>query len=347
MNSRDIPDRIAGVDQLDDLLSETTPGVLETVKQAKGDIIVLGVGGKMGPTLARMLRRAKDETHTDGAVIGIARFSTPGLREQLEAWGVRTIACDLLDQHEVQKLPNAPTVYYLPAMKFGATEDKALTWAMNTLLPSRMAERYAQSRIVALSTGNVYGLSPVAKGGSLEEDELHPDGEYAMSCLGRERAFEYHSKTAGTPVVSIRLNYACELRYGVLVDLARQVWRETPIALGMGHFNVIWQGDANAMIVQALDCAASPARVLNLTGPEVLSVRETCQTFAQIMGKTPQFIGQEAPNALISNAWRAVARFGEPRVRTKKLIEWVAGWVMRGGETLNKPTHFEVRDGAF
>lgn len=341
------PDRIADVDMLDDLLSRPTPEVVETFRRLKGDVIVLGVAGKMGPTLARMAARAAEEAGTPRRVIGVSRFSKGDLESRLNGWGIETIRCDLLDPQQLADLPDAPHVIYMAGMKFGSTGQESLTWAMNTHLPALVSQRYADSRIIAFSTGNIYGLSPVTHGGSVETDPLDPTGEYAMSCLGRERMFEHFSRTLDIPAALIRLNYATELRYGVLVDLAQQVLAGKPIDVTMGTMNVIWQGDANAMALAALDHAASPPFVLNVAGPELLSVRRVCEQFGELFDKPVQFVGDEAPNALLNNGQLGHRLFGYPRVGVQQMVRWIADWLTRGGELLGKPTHFEVRDGKF
>src|ERR1035441_333656 len=261
-------DTIQSPEQLEDRLSEPTPEVVQTLRRLEGDLIVLGVAGKMGPNLARMARRAADLGGSRRRVIGVARFSSAGLEAELQRHGIETIRCDLFDEEAVLRLPDAPNVLYLAGMKFGASGQESLTWAMNTHLPAIVCRKFARSRIVAFSTGNVYGLVKAAGGGSLETDPPAPMGEYAMSCLGRERIFEHFSRTLGARVAIVRLNYACDLRYGVLVALARKVLRGTPADLGMGWFNTLWQGDANAMTLRCFDHVASPPLVLNLTGPD-------------------------------------------------------------------------------
>jgi nucleoside-diphosphate-sugar epimerase len=335
------------IDQLEDLLSEPTPGVIESMRRLQGDLILLGVGGKMGPTLARMAKRASDAVGGKRRVIGVSRFSSAEEEAKLQRHGVEAIRCDLLDEAAVARLPEAPNVIFMTGMKFGATGNEALTWAMNAHLPSIICKRYSGSRIVAFSTGNVYGLTAVASGGACEGDALHPVGEYAMSCLGRERMFEHFSRTLGIPTALVRLNYACEPRYGVLVDLAETVLRDEPIDLAMGHFNVIWQGDANAMTLQCFDHVATPPLVINVTGPQTLSVRTVANQLGLLLGKTPRFVGREAETALLSNAARATELFGPPRVSTEQLLPWIAEWLRRGGPTLGKPTHFESRAGRF
>jgi nucleoside-diphosphate-sugar epimerase len=293
-----------------------------------------------------MARRASDAAGTHRRVIGVSRFSGGG-EEELQAHGVETIRCDLLDTDDVARLPDAANVVYLAGVKFGSTGNEAATWVVNSYLPGVVGRKYRGSRIVAFSTGNVYGLTPAAGGGSREADPPRPAGEYAMSCLGRERVFEYFSRSFGTPVVVIRLNYACDLRYGVLVDLAGKVLTGEPVGLGMGHFNTIWQGDANAMALRAFDHAAAPPLVVNVTGPEVLSVRTVCEQFGRLLGRPPRFTGEEGATALLADARPGLERLGPPRVGADRLIEWVAGWVARAGRTLGKPTKFESRDGTF
>jgi nucleoside-diphosphate-sugar epimerase len=338
---------IRDVSELENLLSEPSPGAIDTLRRLEGDLILLGVGGKMGPTLARMAKRASVQVGVPRRVIGVSRFTAPGEEANLREHGVETIRCDLLDEDAVARLPDVPNVVFMTGMKFGSTGQEALTWAMNAYLPSIVCKKYRRSRIVAFSTGNVYGLVPVGSGGSRETDTPNPVGEYAMSCLGRERMFEHFSRTLQIPMTLIRLNYACELRYGVLVDLAKKVWREELIDLDMGYFNVMWQGDANAMSLQTFDLLAAPPAVVNLTGPETLSVRDVATELGKLMRKAPRFVGKEADTALLSNAQPLLERFGPPRVSAGQLILWIADWVMHGGPTLGKPTHFESREGRF
>lgn len=332
--------------ELEDSLSEPTETVIETLARVPGDILFLGVAGKMGPSMARMARRAADLAGVKRRVIGVARF-TEGGEAQLQSWGVETIRCDLLDAAAVARLPDAPNIVYLAGRKFGSTGDEPLTWAMNCVVPTIVCQRYRSSRIVTLSTGNVYGLVDVADEGSRETDPLAPVGEYAMSCLGRERVFQHFSRSHGTPTALIRLNYACDLRYGVLVDLARSVWESRPVDLRMGHFNTIWQGDGNALTLTALGHTASPTWIANITGPERLSVRETCEHFGRVMHRSVEFTGVEEATALLSDCSQSLRTLGSPRVSATTLIEWVAGWTMSGGRLLGKPTHFESRDGRF
>jgi nucleoside-diphosphate-sugar epimerase len=342
-----LPYAIQDVARLETLLSEPSEAAIAALRALPGDIVVLGVAGKMGPTLARMARRAADAAGTPRRVIGVARFSDPEQQRTLEAHNVETIRCDLLDADAVERLPEAPLVVYMAGRKFGSSGQESLTWAMNTGVPVSVCRRYAKSRIAAFSTGNIYGLVTRGRGGSREDDAPHPVGEYAMSCLGRERMFEHFSQAGPTPTTILRLNYATEMRYGLLVDLAQQIAGGRTIDLTMGYFNVIWQGDANAMALASLADAASPALVVNLAGTEELSVRGTCEALAAHMDMPVQFTGREAPDALLSNGSRGWSLFGRPRVDADRLIAWTAEWVARGGGSLGKPTHFESRDGHF
>jgi len=332
--------------ELDDALSQPTEQVVETLARLKGDIMVLGAAGKMGPSLARMARRASDLAGVKRRVIAVSRFSSGG-EEAFTAHGVETIRCDLLDEAEVQRLPDAANVIHMPGRKFGSTGDEGATWAVNCYLPAIVCKKYRSSRIVAFSTGNVYPFTRPDTAGPTETDLPNPVGEYGMSALGRERMFGYFSRTLDIPVAIIRLNYAVDLRYGVVVDIARQLLSGEPINLAMGYFNAIWQGDANAMTLRAFDYAATPPRVFNVTGPEVLSVRRVAERLGELLGVQPRFAGTEAGTALLSNAAAGIAALGPIRVSSDQLVEWVADWSKRGGRVLDRPTHFEARDGRF
>lgn len=328
--------------ELEDALSRPTPEVAAALARHPGDIVFLGAAGKMGPTLARMAKRAAPEHR----VIAVSRFSSGG-EGAFTAHGVEAVRCDLLNETEVAKLPDAPNVVYMPGRKFGSTGDEGTTWAINCYLPAVVCKRYAKSRIVAFSTGNVFPFTRPETGGPTDDTPLSPVGEYGMSALGRERMFGYFSHTLNIPVAVVRLNYAVDLRYGVLVDLARKVKAGEEIDLSMGHFNAIWQGDANAMTLRAFDQCSVPPRAFNVTGPTVLSVRAVCERFGSLFGVAPRFTGVEAETALLSNASAGIAALGPLRVSTDELIEWVAAWQARGGRLLAKPTHFESRDGKF
>ncbi len=334
-------------EQLEDALSLPSADDVKAMKALEGDLLLLGVGGKMGPSLARLARRACREAGVSKRIIGVSRFSTPGLAEELDAAGVETVPCDLLDASALRALPDAANVVFLTGRKFGSTGNQPLTWAMNVLAPAMVAERFRRSRIVAFSTGNVYPLTPVSSGGPAEGHPLDPVGEYAQSCLGRERMFQYFSEKYATPATLLRLNYAIDLRYGVLHDVAQSVRQRTPIDLSMGYANVIWQRDANSVALRALAHCQSPAFVLNLTGPEIVSVRRLAERFGEIFGVEPVFSGAEAETALLNNASLCHRLFGPPQTSLEQMIRWVAGWVERGGRSLGKPTHFEQRDGRF
>jgi nucleoside-diphosphate-sugar epimerase len=294
-----------------------------------------------------MARRASDAAGVSRRVIGVSRFSTAGSEAALQAQGIETIRGDLLDESFLASLPDAANVIHMAVMKFGATDNPATTWAMNVYLPAQVCRRFRHSRIVSFSTGNVYPLVPITSGGSRETDPTGPVGEYAMTALGRERMFDYFSRTRGIPTSLVRLNYAVELRYGVLVDIAWKVFHGEEIDLSMGYANVIWQGDANAMTLAALADAATPPWIVNVSGPELVSVREMAETFGRLLGRTPRLTGSESPTALLSNGSAGYEWYGRPRVTCEQLVRWIAAWVQAGGRTLGKPTHFEVRDGKF
>jgi dTDP-4-dehydrorhamnose reductase len=333
--------------ELEELLSRPSPEVIDALRRTPGDVMVLGAGGKMGPSLVTMIRRAADTIADGRAVTAVSRFSSADVANRLELDGVRVIRAELGDRTAVAGLPDAPNVIYMAGQKFGTRDLPSLTWAVNTLVPAMVAERYAASRIVAFSTGNVYPLTPAASRGSREGDALTPIGEYANSCVGRERVLEHVSRTRGTPMAIVRLNYAVDLRYGVLVDIAHRVAAGEPVRVDMGYVNVIWQGDANAQAIRALTLATSPPFAINVTGPERLSVRETAIRLGSLLGTAARLEGSEAPDALFSDTSLAQSLFGPPTVSADVLIDWVASWVARGGTRLGKATKFEVRDGRF
>ena len=333
--------------QLEFYLSEPTSAVVEAVAALKGDILILGVGGKMGPTLAKQAKLAVERAGIAKKVIGVSRFSTPGVREDLHAAGIETITADLLSESSLQNLPEIENVILMAGRKFGSTDNESLTWAMNGYMPGRVAEKLRDSRLVVFSTGNVYPLTPISHGGATECSPVAPIGEYAQSCLSRERICTHFSSQFGTPMAILRLNYAIDLRYGILLDIAEKVYAEDKISLEMGNVNVIWQGDANAVALRAFAHCQSPPLVLNVTGPETVSIRYLASRFGEIFNKSPHFAGEAASTALLSNAARCHHLFGYPRVSLGQMIEWVAEWVRIGGPTLHKPTYFEVRDGKF
>lgn len=317
------------------------------VKALQGDIMLLGVAGKMGPDMARLARRAADKAGVKKKIIGVSRFSDPDTRAALEADGIETIAADLLNEDDLASLPEVPNVLYLAGHKFGTTGNESFTWAMNAYLPGRVAERYKKSRIVAFSTGNVYPFSPVTEGGISEDQPTGPVGEYGQSCLGRERIFQHFSLKHKIPTLIYRLNYAVDLRYGVLLEVAKAVAEERPIDLTTGFVNVIWQQDANEIAIRALRHCDVPAKLLNVTGPETVSIKWLAGEFGKIFGKAPVFINEPQPTALLSNASLAHKLFGYPRVSLRRMIDLTATWLELGGKTLNKPTHFQERTGKF
>ncbi len=334
-------------DELEESLSRPTPASVEALGKLKGALLVLGAGGKMGPSLAHMARRALDESGSQSAVIAVARFTRRGIRDKIEATGARTVACDLLDSAAVHRLPDADAVIFMAGTKFGTKGNESKTWALNAWLPGIVADRYRGVPTVVFSSGNVYPFVSPGGGGAKEDTVPDPVGEYAQSVLARERIFEHFADSAGTPTTIYRLNYAAELRYGVPLDIARKVWEGAPIDLSMGHFNAIWQGDANAIALACLELAATPPRVLNVTGPETISVRDLAIRFGELFKRRPTFVGHEKPTALLSDASQAVELFGPPTVSLDQLTGWIAEWVGRGGPTFEAPTHYEVRDGSF
>lgn len=343
----EFPETIVNEKQLEEFISRPTAEVVDLFKSLEGDIIFLGIAGKIGPSIARMAKRACKEAGVSRRIIGVSRFSNEQEQNQIERFDIETIKGDLLDPDFVKNLPKVKNVIFLVGMKFGAEDNLSLTWAMNTYVPAMVAEHFKDSRIVAFSTGCVYPLVPVETGGSLETDKPVAIGEYAQSCLGRERMFEYGSIKYSTPVSLIRLNYSVEMRYGVLVDVATKVKTDQLIDLTMGYFNVIWQGDMNAMSLLSLSRCTSPANIFNLTGPETLSVREVALEFGKLFGKTPKFSGEESPTALLSNAGLSHKLLAKPTVLPKQIIHWIASWINHENRLLNKQTHFEVRDGKY
>jgi nucleoside-diphosphate-sugar epimerase len=339
-----LPERFRSVAELEDFLSTPPPELISELADLAGDILVLGVAGKMGPTLARMAKRAAPGKR----VVGVARFSDPAIRAGLAQAGIETIACDLLDRDAVSALPRFDNIVYMAAMKFGASGDPALTWAMNVHVPAIVAEVFATSRIVAFSTGCVYPFVPVEGGGATEETPtIPPAGDYANSCVGRERMFEFFSRSRATSGRLVRLNYAIEMRYGVLHDIASRVRDGHPIDLSMGHVNVIWQGDANAVALRCLARVTNPTSAINVTGPETLKVRQLAEAFGKRFQRPPRFTGHEAPTGWLNNAQRMVAEFGPPRVPIERMLDWSADWLARGMVSHGKPTHYEVRDGQY
>jgi len=336
MTATQLPDVINDDDQLEDLLSQPSEAVIEVLSHVEGDLIVLGVDGVMEPTLAWMAKRADEAAGVRRKILGASRFPSPDSRQALEAHGIETIQGDLLDPAFVQSLPEVPNVIFMAGRKSGSSDGEPLTWAFNTHLPSLVCRKFCKSRIVAFSTGGIYGMVPVRSSGSVETDPPHPCGEYAMSCLGRERMFEFFSQTLGIPIVLIRLNHPVEMRSGVLVELARKVYDGKEIDLTLGYVNVVWQGDASAMTLCSLGDASSPPLFLNIAGPERLRVHDVCGRFAKIMAKPVRYTGKESDEALLCNGQEARRRYGPPRVSADQMIHWTANWISRIGPTLGK-----------
>jgi nucleoside-diphosphate-sugar epimerase len=339
-----LPDRLRDVEHLEEVMTTPSPAVIATLQQLPGDIIVLGVGGKIGPSLARLAKRAAPAKR----VVGVARFSDKDVREKLTRWEIECIAADLLERKEIEALPKLANVVFMAGRKFGSSGDEEQTWAMNALVPALVAEAFAGSRIVAYSTGCVYPYVNVHHGGATEATPATPPpGAYANSCVAREAMFRYFSRTRGTPGRIIRLNYAIDMRYGVLHDVASRVLAGTPIDLATGYVNVIWQGDANSMVLRAFGHCTVPTSPLNVSGPETVSIRWLAETFGGRLGKPPVFTGVEAPEAWLVNTAQSRRLFGYPSVPLGKLVDWTADWVARGMPSLGKDTHYDVRDGVF
>lgn len=334
----------ADVAALEEFMTRPTPELAADLARADGDLVILGVGGKMGPTLARMAKRAAPEKR----VIGVARFSEPGLRAKLEKWGIECTACDLLDRAALERLPRPKNVVFMAGHKFGASGEPWLTWAMNVAVPHMVAEAFRDSRIVAFSTACVYPYVDVGGTGASERTQtVPPPGDYANSCVGREQMFSHGSRRYGTPGRVVRLSYAIDMRYGVLHDVASNVLKGDPIDLAMGYVNVIWQGDANEQALRLLAHCTAPASPINVTGPGKVSIRWLANEFGKRFGKSPKLVGKEAATAWLINTTQAIKLFGAPRVPLAAMIDWVADWVSRGGESLGRPTHYDTRDGRY
>ena len=335
------------IDDLDERLSRPSPQLIEFLGRLQGDILILGVGGKMGPSLAELAVRGLNAAKSKSRVIGVSGFSQRGVQRQLEKIGVVCHKADLLQPGELDKLPDAPNVLQMIGKKFGSTGAEWDTWNTNVFLIGQVARRFRKSRVVAFSSGNIYPFVGIGSGGCDESTPPGPVGEYAMTCLGRERMFDLAANEFGARVVHYRLNYANELRYGIIHDIAQKVWNKLSIDVTMGHVNLVWQGYANSVAIQCLDLATAPANILNVAGPETVSVRWLASQLAKRMKREITIVGDEAPNALLNNATKCHGLFGYPDVSLNTLIDWVAAWVMRGGASLGKPTHYATRDGKF
>ena len=338
---------IGNLEQLEERMSRPTEADIAAIRAMEGDFLILGVGGKMGPTLAQLIRRSADLAGKKIRVIGVSRFNDKAMPDALRAQGVEPVSCDLLERKELEELPEAENIIFMAARKFGTTGSEHLSWGINTQLPALVADRYRKSRIVCFSSGNVYPLVPAVQGGASERTPVGPQGEYAQSVLGRERIFEHASHRWGTRVTLLRLNYAIDLRYGVLVDIARTVFQKRPVDLRMPLVNIIWQGDANSVCMRSVPHCSAPPFLLNLTGPETLSTRWIAEQFAERFGHEASFTGEESQSALLNNAAKCHRIFGYPTVTPAEMIDWIAEWIAAGGELSNKPTHFQARDGKF
>jgi nucleoside-diphosphate-sugar epimerase len=338
-----LPDRFESVEHLEEVLTAPSPALVADLERVPGDLIVLGAGGKMGPTLARLARRALPGRR----IVGVARFSDPGLRETLERQGVECIACDLLDRDALARLPRLSNVVFMAGRKFGSTGAEHLTWAMNVHVPALVAEAFGGSRIVAFSTACVYPFVAVAGPGAAEGmPTTPPPGEYANSCVGRERMFEHFSHRYGTPGRLIRLSYAIDMRYGVLHDLARRLLARSPIDLATGHVNVIWQGDANSQALRALAHCTTPTSGLNVSG-RAARIRDVATALGERLGVAPRFAGAESDTAWLVDTRAAERLFGPPEVTLERMVDWTADWTRRRMPSLAKETHYEVRDGRY
>jgi hypothetical protein len=338
-----LPDRIADIAALDDLLCRPSQALIDDLNKVDGDIMILGVAGKMGPTLAGLAKAALP----DRRIIGVARFSDPGVKDWLQARGVETVNCDLLDEAALRGLPKAANIVFMAGRKFGAEGDLSLTWAMNAHVPALVAQAFSGSRIVAFSTGCVYPFVPVDGKGANEAVAPDPPGEYAQSCVGRERMFEYFSRKFSTPGRLFRLNYAIDMRYGVLHDIASKVLAGMPIDVSLGHVNFIWQGDAAAQALRCLAHCEVPTSPINVSGHEILRVRDLAAKLGALLRREPVIVGREQPTAWLTDTSQATKLFGLPVVDTERLIPWTADWVARSMPSLGKPTKYEVRDGRY
>ena len=343
----DLPETVGSEEALDELLTRPRPELVQFIRTVRSPLVILGAGGKMGPSLAVLARRAAEQAGRKLEIVAVSRFSNPQARQWLEQRGVTTLSCDLLDGADCRRLPAAAEVLFLVGVKFGTADNPAQTWAANTLVPARIAEHYSRARIVALSTGNVYALSSAKGDGSTEQDPLTPLGEYPNTVVARERIFEFFSRRNRTPVALLRLFYAAELRYGVLRDIADRIWAGQAVDVSNGHFNCIWQNDANEMVLRALSLAGSPPAAFNLTSARAYRVRAVAERLGQLLGKPVRFSGQEGETALLGDTAKLRARLGDPPTPLETMLRWTAAWVKAGGRNLGKPTHFEVRDGRY
>lgn len=334
--------------QLEEALTSPSDALVQDFSRSRGDLVILGAGGKMGPTLAVLARRALDAAgRSQDQVHAISRFGDTATREHLASHGVNVIPFDLVMNDDLSGLPDAPQVVFMVGAKFGAATNASWAWEVNAALPDRIARRYPESAIAVLSTGNVYPFVPVGSGGASEEVQPDPIGEYAQSCLGRERIFEFAAEVRSTPVSIIRLNYAVDLRYGVLADIAQTVAAKEPVSISTGHVNVVWQGYANEVVLRSLGRATPDVFRINLTGPEVLSVEAVARQFGELLSQEVRIMEEPHDEALLSDATRCIAMFGPPSIDAQRLIELQADWILSGLPLTGRPTKWAVRDGKF
>jgi len=338
---------LKNIDELFDIMTTPSPRLIKDISDIKGDILIAGAGGKVGPSLSIMAKRASDATGIKRRVIAVSIFDPQTPVDLMKNYGVEVIEADMLDSKQLADLPEAPNIIFMAGRKFGTSGNQPLTWAINVLLPSSVAQRYKDSRIVAFSTGNIYGMRPIHSGGALEDEDLYPVGEYAESCLGRERVLEYWSNKNNTPMLFFRLNYAIDMRYGVLHDLAVRVHSGEEVDLSSGYVNCIWQGDVCEYAIRSLAMVKSPVEILNVTGPEAISVQYLAHEFGKLFKKEPIFTGEVPASSLFSNASKMARQFGYPNVSLNQMIEWTAEWIINSGVTINAPTHFEQRNGNY
>ncbi len=343
-----LPERFANACELEAFIAQPSDELIAMMKRLDGDIMILGVAGKMGVTMAMLAVNAIKAAGVKKSVYGVARFSDDSTRSKLDADGVKTIVCDLMDQKQISALPQVKNIIFMAGRKFGTQGGEDLTWAMNVLAPAYMAEHFKKSRITAFSTGCVYPLVTAEEGGCTEDVTPEPVGEYSQSCLGRERVLEYSARMNKTPMLLFRLNYSIDLRYGVLHDIAMPIWKGEKVNNAVSHFNAIWQGSANEAALRSLELVRNPVNILNVTGPETVSTEEVAEEFGRLFGKKVEYMYPTAgKRGYLNNASRMFELFGKPQVTMAQMIKWQAEWIKNGGESLNKPTHFEVNNGKF
>lgn len=330
-----------------ELITRPSPRLIEDVKRLEGNIMILGAGGKVGPSLAIMAQRACDAAGLQKRVLAISKFDYPDAPESMRRWGVEVLEADLFDPTQLAALPDVKNIIFMVGRKFGTTGSQELTWAVNVLLPAKICERFPGANIVSFSTGNIYGDRPTLCGGSVETDEPNPDGEYGQTCLGRERVFTHYAKVNGTRSLMFRLNYAIDLRYGVLYDIAKSVWDGTPVKLGRSVFNCVWQGDVCEYAIRSLLHVGTPPELLNVTGPETVSTRWAAERFGELLGRTPIYEGEERDCGVFSNSAKLMGLMGYPSVPLKQMMVWQAEWIRSGGATISAPTHFDTTDGKY